>query len=74
MPNKVTPFPRPSELLAKTPVNQRIICEIGADRFAIEFTVTALNPEPAQVIPIQKKRHGDKRPRSVKRMPRTPPV
>jgi hypothetical protein len=75
MPNKVTPFPRGPEFQAETPIGQRIICEIGADRFAIEFTITELNPERAQVIPIQKKRQRDKRPRSAKkRMPNTSPV
>jgi hypothetical protein len=74
MPNKVTPFPRLPDLLAETPIDRRIICEIGADRFAIEFTITELNPQRSQVIPIQKERQRDKRSRSVKRMPRTPPV
>ena len=74
MPNEVTPFLRPPELPAETPITRRIICQIGADRLAIEFNITELSPERVQVIPIQKKRHGDKRPRSVKRMPRTPPV
>ena len=74
MPNKVTPFSRGPEFQAETPIGQRIICEIGAERFAIEFTITQLSPEPAQVIPIQKKRQIDDRPRWVKRMPRTPPV
>jgi hypothetical protein len=69
MPNKVTPFPRGPEFQAETPIGQRIICEIGAERFAIEFTITQLSPEPAQVIPIQKKRQKDKKLRSVKRIP-----
>jgi hypothetical protein len=74
MPNKVTPFPRGPEFQAETPIGQRIICEIGGDRFAIEFTITELNPEPAQVIPIQKKRQKDEKLRSVKRIPGNPQV
>ena len=72
MPNKVTPFPRGPEFQAETPIGQRIICEIGAERFAIEFTIAELNPERAHVIPIQKKRQRDARPRSLKRIPTTP--
>jgi hypothetical protein len=63
-----------TELLAKTPVNQRIICEIGGDRFAIEFTITELNLEPAQVIPIRKSGQKDEKLRSVKRIPGNPQV
>ena len=69
---KSLPFPRPPELPAETPITRRIICQIGADRFAIEFTITQLNPERAHVIPIQKKRQRDARPRSLKRIPTTP--
>jgi len=61
MPNKVTPFPRPPDLPAKKRITRRIICQIGADRLAIEFSITQLHPERAQVIPIQKKRPKDKR-------------
>ena len=45
------------------PINQRIIVEIGTDRFAIDWTTTELNHKPADVVPIKKKRHGNKRPR-----------
>jgi hypothetical protein len=45
-----------------------IFC-IGGDRFAIDFTstVTELNQQPAEVIPIQKKRltKRSKRPKAA---------
>jgi len=71
---KSLPFPRPPELPAETPITRRIICQIGADRLAIEFNITELSPERVQVIPIQKKRPKGKRRRRVKRMPRRPPI
>ena len=60
MPNEVTPFLRPPELPAETPITGRIICQIGADRLAIEFNITQLSPKGVQVIPIQKKRRRAK--------------
>ena len=58
MPNKVTPFRRPSRLKAETPINGRIVFEVGADRFAIDYAITELNQKPAPVIPIQRKGQG----------------
>jgi hypothetical protein len=54
MSNKVTPFRHPSPLKGETPIADRIIFEIGADRFAVDFAITELNQKPAQVIPIQR--------------------
>ena len=54
MSNKVTPFRRPSPLKAETPLDGRIVVEVGADRFAIDYAITELNQQPAQVIPIQR--------------------
>jgi len=44
-------------------VQSRVIFCVGGDRFAIDFTstVTELNPQPAEVIPIQKKRLAKRR-------------
>jgi hypothetical protein len=55
MSKTVTPFLRPSPLKAETPIDGRIIFEVGADRFAIDYAITELNQKPAQVIPIQRK-------------------
>ncbi len=55
MSKKVTPFRRPSALKAETPIDGRIVFEVGADRFAIDYAITELNQKPAQVIPIQRK-------------------
>jgi hypothetical protein len=55
MSKKVTPFRGPSSLKAQTPMEGRIIFEVGPDRFAIDYAITELNQKPAQVIPIQRK-------------------
>ena len=55
MSKKVTPFRRPSPMKAETPIDGRIVFEIGPDRFAIDYAITELNQKPAQVIPIQRK-------------------
>jgi uncharacterized protein (DUF362 family) len=39
----------------ETPIEGRIVCEVGPDRFAIDYAITELNQKPAQVIPIQRK-------------------
>jgi hypothetical protein len=54
-PLKVIPFRRPSQLQADTPIDGRIVFEVGADRFAIDYAITELNQKSAQVIPIQRK-------------------
>jgi len=54
MSNKVTPFRRPSPLKAETATDGRIVFEIGADRFAVDYSITELNQKTAQVIPIQR--------------------
>jgi hypothetical protein len=36
MSNKVTPFRHPSPLKAETPIDGRIVFEVGPDRFAME--------------------------------------
>ena len=55
MSNKVTPFQRPFLLKAETPIDGRIVFEVGADRFAIDYVIRELNQKPTQVIPIQRK-------------------
>jgi hypothetical protein len=54
MSNKVTPFRHPSPLKREMAIDGRIIFEIGADRFAVDYAITELNQKPAQVIPIQR--------------------
>ena len=58
MSKKVTPFRRPSPIKAETPIDGRIVFEIGPDRCAIYYAITELNQKPAQVIPIQRKGQG----------------
>jgi hypothetical protein len=55
MSNKVTPFRRLSPLKTETPIDGRIVFEVGPDRFAIDYAITELKQKPAQVIPIQRK-------------------
>jgi hypothetical protein len=63
---------KPTLLLHPNPLHEpeplstrhsRVIFCVGGDRFAIDFTstVTELNPRPAEVIPIQKKRLAKRR-------------
>ena len=60
MSNNVTPFRRPSPLTAETPIDGRIVFEVGPDRFAIDYAITELNQKPAPVIPIQRKARARK--------------
>ena len=53
MSKKVTPFRRPSPMKAETPIDGRIVFEVGADRFAIDYAITELNQKPAQVIRLR---------------------
>jgi hypothetical protein len=66
MKNKVMQFPqRPS--LVKVPGEPLIIFGLGRKRVAIQWTVTELRAEPAEVIPIQERRQpkdGRSKPRS----------
>ena len=55
MSNRLTPIRRPSPPRAETPIDGRIVFEVGPDRFAIDYAITELNQKPAQVIPIQRK-------------------
>ena len=43
MSNKVTPFRRRSRLEAETPIDGRIVFEVGPDRFAIDYAITELS-------------------------------
>jgi hypothetical protein len=55
MKNKVMQFPqRPA--LVKVPGEPLIIFGLGRKRVAIQWTVTELRVEPAEVIPIQERR------------------
>jgi hypothetical protein len=53
MKNKVTPFPQPPQLHVPTE-QPMILFTLGEQRFAIQWTVTTLRAEPAEVISIQK--------------------
>jgi hypothetical protein len=71
MSNKVTPFRRSSPLKAETPIDgPRIVFEVGADRFAIDYAITELKQKPAQVIPIQRRAMA-KKPRHAGALRRT---
>ena len=61
MPTKLTPFPHPPQCPEPEPVateHSRVIFRIGSERHIFDFTstVTALRPQPAQVISIEEKR------------------
>src|SRR5579872_359658 len=69
MPTKLTLILLPSPLHPPEPVGtmqSRVIFCVGGDRFAIDFTstVTELSPQPAEVIPIQKRRRAKRRSRA----------
>jgi hypothetical protein len=54
MKNKVTQFPQPSGR-AEVPIDEKVIIyTFGDRRFAVQWIVTEVNPQPAEVIPIQK--------------------
>jgi hypothetical protein len=55
MKNKVMKFPQPFAQ-AKVPGEPLIIFALGRKRVAIQWIVTELRAEPAEVIPIQKRR------------------
>ena len=55
MKNKVMKFPQPPSQ-AKVPSEPLIIFGLGRKRVAIQWIVTELRAEPAEVIPIQKRR------------------
>ena len=54
MKNKVMQFPQPPGP-AKVPGEPLIILSLGPKRVAVQWTVTELRDEPAEVIPIQKR-------------------
>ena len=57
MKTKVSQFPQPRHSQANGPLDDpMIIFVLGDERFAIQWTVTRLRAETAEVIPIQKKR------------------
>jgi|HubBroStandDraft_4_1064222.scaffolds.fasta_scaffold2097088_1 hypothetical protein len=55
MKNKVMQFPKPPGPV-KVPGEPLIIFGLGRKRVAIQWTVTELRAEPAEVIPIPKRR------------------
>jgi hypothetical protein len=55
MKNKVMQFPPPCAQV-KVPGEPLIIFALGRKRVAIQWTVTELRAEPAEVIPIQEGR------------------
>ena len=67
MKNKVMRFPQPPGQAAVPTDNPLIIFSLGDKRVAVQWTVTELRVEPAEVIPIQKRRQridGNAKPRS----------
>jgi hypothetical protein len=55
MKNKVRQFPQPPGQ-AEIPIDQpAIIYSFGDRRFAIQWIITEVNPQPADVVPIQKR-------------------
>jgi hypothetical protein len=61
MATKLTPFPHPRQCQEPEPVateHSRVIFRIGSERHLFDFTstVTALRPQPAEVISIEEKR------------------
>jgi hypothetical protein len=61
MPTKLTAFPHPPQCPEPEPVateHSRVIFRIGRERHVFDFTstVTALRPQPAEVISIEEKR------------------
>ena len=70
MPTKLTPFPHPPQCPEPEPVateHSRVIFRIGRECHVFDFssTVTALRPQPAQVVSIEEKR----KPRGRKSQP-----
>jgi hypothetical protein len=60
MPTKLTRFPHPQQCQEPEPVvtgHSRAIFRIGDERYLFDFTgvVTALRPQPAEVISIEEK-------------------
>jgi hypothetical protein len=67
MTNKVREFPQPSNGHAQVPTDKpMILFSLGDRRFAVQWIITELCAQPAQVIPIHKKRQGKNRQRSAK--------
>jgi len=69
---KLTRFPHPQQCQEPEPLateHSRVIFRIGSERHVFDFTstVTALRPQPAQVISIEEKR----KPRGRKIQPST---
>ena len=65
MRKKVTEFPPRLRAEEETPIAQRsgrIIFEIADQRLVFNYTITELNPEPAKVISMTKKRRRKKGP------------
>jgi len=59
MKNKVTKLPPPSCARPQVRIEQpMILFTLGDQRFAVQWTVTELNSEPAKVISIHEHRHG----------------
>ena len=66
MPSKVRKFPQPAGGQAEVPTNEpMILFTLGHQRFAIQWIVTEISAEPAEVISIQKRRQGKNRQRSA---------
>jgi hypothetical protein len=66
MTNKVREFRKPANVPAKLPTYEpRVLFSFAGRRFAIEWIITELNRNPAEVIPIRNRRKKrKKRPRS----------
>jgi hypothetical protein len=55
MKKQLLPFPPPRDVESDQPST---IFSLGDQRFAIQFSVTEVKRQPAQVVPIQKRRSG----------------
>jgi hypothetical protein len=64
MKNKVREFPKPASFQAEVPTKEpMVLFTLGDQRFAVQWIITELRSEPAEVIPLQKKRQDKKRQR-----------
>jgi hypothetical protein len=66
MKNNVVRFPQPHQSATEVPSDDSMMLfSLGDRRFAIQWIVTELRAKPAEVIPMQKQRRRNKRPRSA---------
>ena len=64
MTDKVRRFPKRVNGSAAANEQSMILFTLGDRRFTVQWIITEMRAEPAEVIPLQKMRRGKKRPRS----------